>query len=800
MIKKNFTFMFWVGLLFLLSSPTFAAQKITPDLFIRFETHLDRLADRLAEYAMTPSLEDSGRKAEEELKELSAYNEEILRAFGLLEKELLRISAKKTVKTALKGRQQNFVAHYRESYAKLISGLTNVKNLSDSTASSEERKEALLSLISLIRKTEISRRQPLDPHNLPVGSVSFADTSFDFPPQMEEDLSAYRDETPGVEFTEDVEKLAESLKGNPIRMAQWVMDNIEYTPLYGAVKGSELCLLDRNGNDYDQASALITLLRFSGIPARYVYGKIQVEEDKLVSWLGTENIEMAREIMRSHGIPIKDGVFDHVWVEAYFDNPSQWGIDGPGRWVSFDPSFKQYKVIKIPRRGEREQSLSDTFTFQDSILDKGRDYIIAKKTIYQPVDIDLPYNVKRRLWAGSTLGSEFTFRVRVNLSGSGDDPFFSKEFPVGELARREVSLIYLPAGFQDVAIMKKLLSLNENPDSPVSFLPAYLIRVRPHLLVGNRIVLSGEPVGLGEKQNLSLTLIAPRLKQRTLRHTILAGSQTAIRIMAGGTSRFSSFAEDTYGYSFKEKLLKEPLEYLQQKLGVAFLNKISLDYISQSSQLRNRLADHKGIVVTGFFTEGVASRGVQTGYLMGRPASFEYSGVQLDIQADLVCAAYGNSNWEKNRLLAAIGSYGSLLEHHVLENASADPTPAVSAVKIISKAEEMGIPVRVLKSGDEQSLSFLPGPLRSDISGALHRRQEVHIPESPVKIGDWEGYGYILIDPVTGERGYMINGLGAGLGGNVGATSKITMPKGTLAKFIMVILVLGVVILIVVLV
>jgi hypothetical protein len=791
MIKKNFTFMFWVGLLFLLSSPTYAAQKITPDLFIRFETHLDRLADRLAEYAMTPSFEDSSRKVDEELKELSAYNEEILSAFGLIEKELLRISAKKTVKTALKGRQQNFVEHYRQNYAKLISGLTNVKNLSDSTASREELKEALLSLISLIRKTEISRRQPLDPYNLPVGSVSFDDTYFDLPPQIEGDLSAYRDETPGVKFTEEVEKVAESLKRNPVRMAQWVKDNIEYTPLYGAVKGSELCLLDRNGNDYDQASALIALLRFSGIPARYVYGKIQVEEDKLVSWLGTENIEMAWEIMRSHGIPIKDGVFDHVWVEAYFDNPSQWGID---------PSFKQYKVIKIPRRGERELSLSDTFTFQESILGKGRDYIIAKRTIYQPVDIDLPYDVKRRLWAGSTLGSEFTFRVRVNLSSSADDPFFTKEFHVGELARREVSLIYLPAGFQDGAIMKGLLSLNENPDSPVSFFPAYLIRVRPHLLVGNRIVLSGEPVGLGEKQNLSLTLIAPRLKQRTLRHTILAGSQTAIRIMAGGTSRFSTFAEDTYGYSFKEKLLKEPLEYLQQKLGVAFLNKICLDYISQSSQLRNRLADHKGIVVTGFFTEGVASRGVQTGYLMGRPASFEYSGVQLDIQADLVCAAYGNSNWEKNRLLAAIGSYGSMLEHYVLENASADPTPAVSAVKIISKAEEIGIPVRVLKPGDEQSLSFLPGPLRSDISGALHRRREVHIPESPVKIGDWEGYGYILIDPVTGERGYMINGLGAGLSGNVGATSKITMPKGTLAKFIMVILVLGVVILIVVLV
>jgi hypothetical protein len=46
----------------------------------------------------------------------------------------------------------------------------------------------------------------------------------------------------------------------------------------------------------------------------------------------------------------------------------------------------------------------------------------------------------------------------------------------------------------------------------------------------------------------------------------------------------------------------------------------------------------------------------------------------------------------------------------------------------------------------------------------------------------------------------MINGMGAGVSSNIGAQSQITMPRGTLAKFLMVFLVLGTVILIVLLV
>ena len=43
---------------------------------------------------------------------------------------------------------------------------------------------------------------------------------------------------------------------------------------YGAVKGAAETLRQRRGNDIDQASLLIALMRASGVPARYVRGVV----------------------------------------------------------------------------------------------------------------------------------------------------------------------------------------------------------------------------------------------------------------------------------------------------------------------------------------------------------------------------------------------------------------------------------------------------------------------------------------------------------------------------------------------
>ncbi|MBL4665766.1 MAG: hypothetical protein JKY04_00200, partial [Sneathiella sp.] len=59
----------------------------------------------------------------------------------------------------------------------------------------------------------------------------------------------------------DYTALAEALDNDPRRMYQFVRNYFEYVPYYGALKGPYLTLHERAGNDFDQASVLIELLR-----------------------------------------------------------------------------------------------------------------------------------------------------------------------------------------------------------------------------------------------------------------------------------------------------------------------------------------------------------------------------------------------------------------------------------------------------------------------------------------------------------------------------------------------------------
>ncbi|NOZ26042.1 MAG: transglutaminase domain-containing protein, partial [Nitrospirae bacterium] len=74
-------------------------------------------------------------------------------------------------------------------------------------------------------------------------------------PPTEADLS----ETVEVRFTEAIRAKAEELKVNPVRIYNWVRNNIEFVPTYGSIQGADMCLKTRQCNAFDTASLLIAL-------------------------------------------------------------------------------------------------------------------------------------------------------------------------------------------------------------------------------------------------------------------------------------------------------------------------------------------------------------------------------------------------------------------------------------------------------------------------------------------------------------------------------------------------------------
>nr|NJM04298.1 hypothetical protein [Desulfobacula sp.] len=121
---------------------------------------------------------------------------------------------------------------------------------------------------------------------------------------------------------------------------------MDYVPYYGSLKGAALTLLDGSGNDFDQASLTIALLRASGHTAQYVFGTMQIpnygaaDQKDMQHWLGVDaNNTVIANVMANGGIPAPrtGSNFDvsRVWVRATVN----------GSTFLFDPAFKAYREI-----------------------------------------------------------------------------------------------------------------------------------------------------------------------------------------------------------------------------------------------------------------------------------------------------------------------------------------------------------------------------------------------------------------------------------------------------------------------
>jgi len=92
-------------------------------------------------------------------------------------------------------------------------------------------------------------------------------------------------ETIEVKFTPAIQAKATELNHNPVKIYNWVRNNIEFVPTYGSSQGADMCLQTKQCNAFDTSSLLIALLRSSGIHARYVQGTIELPIEKVKNWV-----------------------------------------------------------------------------------------------------------------------------------------------------------------------------------------------------------------------------------------------------------------------------------------------------------------------------------------------------------------------------------------------------------------------------------------------------------------------------------------------------------------------------------
>lgn len=110
---------------------------------------------------------------------------------------------------------------------------------------------------------------------------------------------------------DDLVKLANSLKNDPVEIYNWVKKHIKLDKSYSNSRlGARMTYLNKRGNEWDISSLLITLLRISKIPAKYVF-------------------------VEATAIILKDRVYVHAWVPL--DNYRN-GVNGQDyEWVPLCP-------------------------------------------------------------------------------------------------------------------------------------------------------------------------------------------------------------------------------------------------------------------------------------------------------------------------------------------------------------------------------------------------------------------------------------------------------------------------------
>ncbi len=624
-------------------------------------------------------------------------------------------------------------------------------------------------------------------------------------------------ETIEVHFTPEIQDLAAQLEHNPVKIYNWVHNNIDYVPTYGSIQGAQMCLMTRQCNDIDTASLLIALLRTSGISARYVYGTIVLPIDKAMNWVGGfTDAKSAVTFITSGGVPAAGGIsggkitevrLEHVWVEAYADYiPSRGAVHKQGdTWVPLDTSFKQYLITPVvglqtavpfdgPAFLDQVQATATIDPNTPSVTGVDAAYVqafladhqnqiqsyltanypnatvgdvLGTRTIKEEqasiLQLTLPYKTLVTAGRYSQIPDALRHKITFELS---TDAFFGPDFSytasLPALAGKRMTLSYDPATPADQDL------INQYIDQLATSIPAYLVYLQPKLKINGEAVSSGSSLGMGLTQTLTLTFISPSTGQDMVSHLILAGDYSAVGLNLGQvTAELLQKRIDLNDFS-------EPVgEMLHQTL---------LSYWGELDGFNKTTASQTRVSVIRHPSEGLAAAKVTPTFLFGAPNKASYNSRTLDIAQDLQTAIHqGGDGQRAFSYFTQAGIQSSALEGLIFDQLfGGNLGDGISAVRILELANAQGIPIYHINAsnvGTILPLLQVSNQVKSSIQDAISAGKFVQAPKQDITHNGWRGVGYIVQDPASGAGAYLISGGLAGGAKNIPATTVYPIPQ-----------------------
>jgi hypothetical protein len=538
----------------------------------------------------------------------------------------------------------------------------------------------------------------------------------------------------------------------------------------------------------------------------------------------------ALNFIASAGIPVKGLTeggqikyvqMEHVWVEAWIDYiPSRGAVHKAGKgdtWIPIDGSYKQFNYT--PGIDIKSAVPFDAQTFVDQIkssatINESEGYVTnVNSSLVQQTMTDYQSTVQNYIsqnypnaTVGDVLGKkgiikqEFPYllgtmirrtisktwvqptlpdnlRHKVSFSVTSDNIYYDStplnvaKF-LAEVAGKKITLSYAPATSADEAVINSYLPKPHADGTPIqpsellTSLPAYLIQLKPELLIDGALVATGGAIGMGEIENFTISITQPNLSGQVVHNKVTVGEYNAVALAVTKTSVDQLTAAKTKLDAMVTKLQSYDFTSLtKDDLIGNLLYTTALNYFADLDAIDSVTAISMGVLSIRLPSVGRFFNALTVDYVFGAPVQALTNGLSMDIGLirKLVRTADGTKDKQIQFMLSS-GANSSALEHTVparMFSTLTTQAQGISAAKALQIANDQGIPIYTLNQANMNSilphLQLSPDVI-ADVQNAVTAGKIVTVAKTNISFNGWVGCGYVIIDPNTGAGAYLIAG------------------------------------------
>jgi len=689
------------------------------------------------------------------------------------------------LQSVLQQRAAESVSRWNEISSPLLSAAESLRSSPNAKAAQVQLGISLGKLLPTFKSQTLQvnaqlpvHRPGLAPAALSQGNAiapSYADASDPLP--LDEDLLPAGE----VQFTEGVLRQAQSMGYRYVELFDFVRSNVRTEWSAGSTQSPDRTLRRLAGNDVEQASLLIALLRASGAPARYVLGVVEVPVADLAQQIGLPEDQLGRALTAA-GIAHRPRVsggrvvayqIRHIWVSARVPYGNYRGTVADTTeptWIPLMPALKpasfqagagvhsriQHDMTSwlqsylrspqtvLPWPELRQRWAAQLAALQPPVelsslrgqheVEAAAIGLLPASTPYPVIAVHAEYGVlpeEERQW----------MRVRLHdPSQPQAPPLLEARVALGDLESHRFVLAFLPATVEDQHMT--------NANGSLGAFPLNLIRLRPSLMSEGIAARPGrgEVIG-GTSLELEIELATPNgsLRSRNLVH---AGS-------------IAGFALDAHGDGTREPAPADGVGEIP--LGGMVLNRFAERYLAEWAQAEAESAALMGVrVIRPAPALAVALLQVMPMGAMGLVERLEFQGVVLDAALRPLepVSLDGQATIERDWLeLTAL--HGSALESLTFEELWS--VAAVSADRLLQRAD---VVLELAPGSSLDQIGAHSEPVRQQVAYWLAQGKHVQISQMPQSVEAWTGSAWRVRDIDSGESGYFLSGGYAG-----GATS-----------------------------